>query len=185
MLDLYRKALTETGLIMATVEPEMMDSATPCAGWDVRALLGHILGATEMYAAGGLVPGAVFEPAHVGADHLAVYDRAAKSAWEIFAAPGAMERTFRLPPGELPGSVVLGIALAEAAVHGWDLATATGRPATIDPEIAEPTLGFLRQVMAPEFRAGPHPYFGPEVPVGNDAPPSDRLVGFLGRKPPW
>lgn len=183
MLDLYQKALADTGRIVAAGEPDQLGAATPCAAWDARALLGHILAGTEMYGAGGLAPGAVFEPAVVGADYRGAYDRAAKSAVETTSAPGAMERVFRLPPGELPGSVVLGIALTEAAVHGWDLATATGQPTTIDPEIAEPTLGFLRQIMAPEFRAGPSPYFGAEVPVGEDASPSDRLVAFLGRQP--
>ena len=41
----------------------------------------------------------------------------------------------RLPFGEVPGAVALGIHTVEAIVHGWDLATATGQPAAIDPEL--------------------------------------------------
>lgn len=183
MLETYQRELQRTSRIVAAVDPDRLDAATPCAAWDVRALLGHLVGATEMYGAGGLAPGATFAPAVVRADFAGAYDRAAKAAWETMSAPGAMERTFRLPPGALPGSVVLGIALTEAVVHGWDLATATGRPATIDPATAEQALGFLRQIMAPEFRAGPEPFFAAEVVVAADAPAGERLVAFLGRRP--
>lgn len=183
VLGLYRTSLEQTGRIVAAVETEHLGTATPCAAWDVRALLGHIIGATEMYGAGGLAAGVEFEPAVIGTDYRGAYDRAAKAALETMSTPGAMDRIFRLPPGELPGSVVLGIALTEAAVHGWDLATATDQPATIDPAIAEPTLSFLQQIMVPEFRSGPHRFFAAEVPVSPDASPSDRLVAFLGRQP--
>lgn len=183
MLEIYQRELQRTGRIVAAVEPDRLGAATPCTRWDVRALLGHLVGATEMYGAGGLAPGATFEPAYVGTDVAGAYDRAAKAAWETMSAPGAMERTFRLPPGELPGGVALGIALTEAVVHGWDLATATGQPVTVDAATAEQTLGFLRQIMAPEFRAGPEPYFAAEVVVASDAPAGERLVAFLGRRP--
>jgi hypothetical protein len=40
----------------------------------------------------------------------------------------------------------------------------------------------LRGVLTPEMRAGSGA-FGPEVPVAADAPPYERLAGFLGRQP--
>jgi uncharacterized protein (TIGR03086 family) len=66
-------------------------------------------------------------------------------------------------------------------VHGWELATATGQPADLDGRRAAHVLGFAEQSLAtPESRAG---RIGPAVPVAADAPVTERLAAFLGRRP--
>lgn len=183
LLDVYEKGLDTSGRIVRGIRVHHLDRMTPCTGWDVRALLGHLIGITLIYGAGGLSAGEMFAPAEVGDDPGWAYGLAAKSALDTFSTPGAMERTFRLPAGEVPGSVALGLALTEAAVHGWDLADATGKSGTIDSDVAEALLAFHRSVAATEFRLGPDAMFGPEVPVDAGRSESDRLVGFLGRRP--
>jgi len=69
--------------------------------------------------------------------------------------------------------------------HGWDLAKATGQDATIDPEDIE----FLWNALIGDRRAwdwqrGKGWYAAP-VPVPEDAPLSDRVLGLLGRDPAW
>lgn len=181
MSAVYEKALDNSGRILRGIRPHHLSRPTPCAEWDVRALLGHLIGVTLMYGAGGLSSGEVFAPAEVGDDPGWAYALAAKTALGTFSAPGAMERTFRLPKGEVTGSVALGFASTEAAVHGWDLAVATGKSATIDSDVAEALLVFHRALPAGQIR--PAARFAPEVAVDAGASASDRLVGLLGRRP--
>jgi uncharacterized protein (TIGR03086 family) len=76
------------------------------------------------------------------------------------------------------------VALNEVLVHGWDLAAATGQPYRADPASAERCLAFTLDVAAnaPEVRSG---MFGPVVPVPDDAPVLERLLGQTGRNPHW
>ncbi|MGW7521190.1 hypothetical protein ACWGJ2_37000 [Streptomyces sp. NPDC054796] len=71
----------------------------------------------------------------------------------------------------------------EIAVHGWDIACATGLPRPVPPALASVLLRTARQLVpAPAAR---HPLFGPAIRVSAEADPSDRLVAFLGRDPGW
>jgi len=84
-----------------------------------------------------------------------------------------------LPVGDVPGSLFLGIATLDALVHGWDIATSIGRH--IDPPSdAVDTVAAFAPGIVPGLRGQ---LFADEVPVPNDAPPIDRLVGYLGRQP--
>lgn len=68
----------------------------------------------------------------------------------------------------------------DLAVHGWDLAQAVGVRKRPGGESADAPYARV----APKARvlrdAGE---FGPPVPVPEDAPPRDRLLGLLGRRP--
>jgi hypothetical protein len=44
-----RKAVDQTGRIVAGVKPNQLSGSTPCAEWDTRALLNHTIGAVEMF----------------------------------------------------------------------------------------------------------------------------------------
>lgn len=180
MLGVYEMALNNTGRILRGIRGHHLSLPTPCPGWDVSALLGHLIGQTQMYRAGGLAAGETFTPAEVGDDPGWAYTIAAKASLETFSEPGAAERIFRLPTGDVPGSVAINLAMTEAAVHGWDIATATGKSNTIDHDVAEALLAFHRS--SPQFRCGPDSMFGPEVSIDPDRSASDRLVGLLGRQ---
>ncbi|WP_448609576.1 hypothetical protein [Geodermatophilus sp. URMC 60] len=83
-----------------------------------------------------------------------------------------------LGPRTLGG--LLGIALVEPVVHTWDLATATGQPADLDPDAVRALLpGVL--ALGAQLQAGGR--YGPPVPVPDDAPAQDRQLAALGRRP--
>ena len=69
-------------------------------------------------------------------------------------------------------------------MHGWDLAVATGQPYEVDPVVAQACLEFGEGFAAgaPEAR---DQMYGPVVPVPDDAPVVDRLLGQTGRDPAW
>jgi uncharacterized protein (TIGR03086 family) len=73
----------------------------------------------------------------------------------------------------------------ELAVHGWDLARATGQPYDCDPAVLDAALSFLGQFASPDAPAGPQVPFGPSLPRSADAPLLDRVVALAGRDPGW
>jgi uncharacterized protein (TIGR03086 family) len=84
----------------------------------------------------------------------------------------------------MPAAAMGVVALNEVLVHGWDLAVATGQPYDVDPAAAQRCLEFAIELAAgaPEVRNG---MYGPVVPVRDDDPVMDRLLGQTGRDPGW
>ena len=116
-----------------------------------------------------------------GQDPAAAYAEAAAAALAAAAAGDALTRVHATPLGDMPGPGLAGSTTLDILVHGWDLAVATGQPADLDGRLAAHVLGFAEQGLAtPEARA---PRIGPAVAVAADAPVTQRLVAFLGRKP--
>jgi uncharacterized protein (TIGR03086 family) len=98
------------------------------------------------------------------------------AAWSGMTAAGGIEM-----PGEVAGLV----ALDELVVHGWDVARATDRGYTVEPEVAEVLSGLVSQFADPNGEAGPRVPFGPPIKVDNAATPLERLIGLTGRNPAW
>ena len=48
-LDLLERTLQQTGAIVARVRPEQATLPTPCASWDVRALVNHVVHDLEQF----------------------------------------------------------------------------------------------------------------------------------------
>jgi uncharacterized protein (TIGR03086 family) len=183
------QALRSTLAILAKVGPDDLDAPTPCASWDVRALVNHFVGTARWWAA--IVAGAeapAGEDAAAGEDYaagdfVAAYEESIRLAVTAFGAEGALDKTVRLPFGEFPGAVLRDLAATEQFTHGWDLARAIGYSADLDPELASWLLSLARPAISDAFR-GPdgQAMFGPvtEAPAG--AGPADQLAAFLGRR---
>ena len=82
---------------------------------------------------------------------------------------------------DLPADMAGVVALDELVIHGWDLARATGQPPGYDGPGLDAVHGMVQQ-----FRSsGIEGLFGPPVPVPDDAPLLDRILGLAGRDPGW
>ena len=92
-----------------------------------------------------------------------------------------MSTTFKLPFGEIPGQVFIGMRTSDVLTHAWDLATATGQSTDLDPELAAEQLAAVHAFVGPQFR-GPGMPFGDEQPCASERAPADQLAAFLGRK---
>lgn len=183
--DMYERAVRRTGDVVANTKAEQFGDSTPCGDWDVRTLLNHIVAGCVTFAAGGSGEQVSMSDGtdRLGDDHVAAYEKASADAVAAFSAPGAIDKNFTLPWGDTPGQMALGLALADAAVHGWDLARATGQPADIDDDIAEAVYGMTSSMMEP---LGDYPRgesFGEAVEVPDDAPIADKAVAYMGRQP--
>ena len=100
---------------------------------------------------------------------------------EAWGTPGAWTGMTRAGGVDLPGEVAGLVAMDELVVHGWDLAPATGQPYEPDAASLEAAHGFLLAAAQDPTRGGG--IFGPVVPVPDDAPRLDRVIGLSGRDP--
>lgn len=177
------RAFASTRTVLDRLKDVDLDGPTPCRSWTVRDLLNHIVGGTHFFAistATGESPQGGDQDFTQG-DILSAFDDGAAQAVAAFEAPGALEKTLKLPFGEIPGAAFLGMATNDAFTHGWDLAKATGQSTDLDPELAEQILA-AAQTSIPDHYRGDEPMpFGPkqEAPAGATA--ADRLAAFMGR----
>jgi uncharacterized protein (TIGR03086 family) len=181
--ELHAQALDATGRIVAGIPPGRWDAGTPCQGWDVRALLNHVvsgnLWAAEL-AAGGTIEGVGdrFDGDVLGTDPAGSYDASAAAAAAAFRRPGALDAPCAVSYGPVPGSVYAGHRFLDVFIHGWDLAAATGQDTTLDPglmeacrEVIEPQLELFRQAGA----------IGEALSAAPDATAQSRFLAALGR----
>jgi uncharacterized protein (TIGR03086 family) len=170
--------------VLADVRPEQLRNPTPCESWDVQALIDHMINAASYYA-GAIASGDPSIPVFdaTGDDAVAAYDEATRRALAAFAAPAAMERPIAFPFGTMPGSVFIFVAAGDAFAHAWDLATATGQPNDLDPELATTLLDAIRPLLGAPLRGeeGAAPFCA-EQPAPDGATAAERYVAFLGRK---
>ncbi|MEO5901408.1 MAG: TIGR03086 family metal-binding protein [Ilumatobacteraceae bacterium] len=177
-------AIKSTRAVLAGVHPEQLQTATPCASWDVAGLIDHIVGGQYFFAtfASGAAPSSDAPPAFALGDFLATFDQGAAACVAAFSADGVMDAILHLPFGDMPGSAFVGLAATDTFVHGWDLARATGQNSDLDPALAAGLLEGARPAIGPMMRGddGQAP-FGPETTAPADASNADRLAAFLGR----
>ena len=180
MRDL-RAAIAGAEAIVAGIPSGQWGAPTPCAGVDVRALVNHLVTGNLHFASliSG-IPAPDGDEDHLGADPAEAFRAAAASLTTALGVPGVLDRTYRLPVGQVPGPALIEIRLIEHLGHGWDLAKATGQPALFSDDVAERGLAIARRQLT-NRPAGAHVAFGAEVQVPEHAPAIDRLAGFLGR----
>lgn len=189
IVGLHDRAVDETARLVDGVKPEQMNLPTPCAGWDVRALLAHLVGGNMRWAAlpngdpltRGPARGSGPTADLLGDDPAAAYRRSAAALQAAWREPALLDRTFEIPIGVLPGRAAFHVRLVETVVHAWDLARATGQRPAFDPEVVETAARFSRSHLPADQPPGTP--FAPPVPVADDLPAIDRLAAFLGRTP--
>jgi uncharacterized protein (TIGR03086 family) len=176
--------------LAAAVPDDRLADATPCPGYAVHALLGHLLGlAVAFRDAGRKDLGATTDTApdaavpDVGPGWREELPEALAELAGAWRDPAAWTGMTRAGGVDLPGAVAGAVAADELVVHGWDLARATGQEYEPDPAALRASYGFLTAAAEDPSRGGG--IFGPVVPVPEDAPLLDRTIGLSGRNPGW
>ncbi|MER6133711.1 TIGR03086 family metal-binding protein [Streptomyces sp. NPDC001815] len=177
VLHACEEALDAVEMLVSAVRRDQFDRPTPCADWDVRTLLNHIVWENLLWA--GLADGTPrsdFTADHLGDDHLAAFRTASRAARSAFSRPGMLEQRY----GPAPGRRLVEQLVIEMLVHGWDLARAVGHPSGIPQHLAEVALPVVREAYGelPRTAAGS---FAPQQPVPDSAGALDRLAAYLGR----
>jgi uncharacterized protein (TIGR03086 family) len=183
---LHRRAIAQTGSVVAAVKAAQLGLPTPCPEYDVRTLLSHIVGGLNRVAIMGEGGEALARPAR--ADGVpddgwsAAYRAAAARAEAAWADDARLDALVEVPWGKVPGRFALAGYIQEVLTHGWDLAQATAQPTEGDPELALWALANAKRILPPEPRGGEIPV-GPVVAIPADAAPYAQLAAWLGRRP--
>jgi uncharacterized protein (TIGR03086 family) len=184
--EFHRRALAQTETIVAAVAPGQLSLPTPCTDFDVRALLGHVVGAMTRHAVVGEGGDGMAVRPHVDGipddGWLDAYHAARTRVTAAWADDAKLDALVEVPFGQVPGRMAVSSYVQEILTHGWDLAKATGQPTELDPELATWMLTISRRILPPERRGGDIP-FAPPVPVPPNAGPYTQLAAWLGRQP--
>lgn len=181
----HHRALQATQKIVAGIRDDQWDAPTPCEDWNVRELLQHVVAGNHWVKP--LMTGQSIEQVgdRLDGDLLhhspfMAYEASATEADVVFAEPGAMEAMAAVSYGPVPGSMYCGHRIIDVVVHGWDLATATGGDATIDPELVDACWAIIEPQYDLLATSG---MFGSATEPPVDADPARKLLLALGRQP--
>lgn len=177
----------EVARVVAGVRDEQLGDPTPCEGMPVAGLLDHLVGLTLAFRFAAektaFEGGPSADAAALPADwrtRLPAQLEALAAAWR---EPAAWEGEVEVAGVRMPAPAMATVALDEVLVHGWDLAVATGQGYRPDDAAVQACLEFVGDRSDPSGE--PAGLFGPPVPVPDDAPAFDRLLGRTGRDPRW
>ncbi|AMC67389.1 hypothetical protein RN10_0843 [Mycobacterium tuberculosis] len=164
----HQRAQDAFAALLANVRADQLGGPTPCSEWTINDLIEHVVGGNEQVGRWAASP---IEPPARPDGLVAAHQAAAAVAHEIFAAPGGMSATFKLPLGEVPGQVFIGLRTTDVLTHAWDLAAATGQSTDLDPELAVERLAAARALVGPQFR-------------GRESPSRTRSLARVSARPP-
>jgi uncharacterized protein (TIGR03086 family) len=178
--------------LVTNVKDDALDRPTPCPAYTLGDLIEHVGGLALAFAAAGRKErnaytemGGAGDASRLGAGWRERIPRDLAALAQTWAEPGAWTGMTRIAGDDSPAGVV-GLVLAdELAVHGWDVARATGQAYACEPDILEAALKFLQMFASPDAPAGPEVTFGPARILLDEAPLLDRVVGMAGRDPGW
>lgn len=183
---LLKRAVGETSRVVEHITPDQLARSTTCSEWSVRDLINHLTGGATMFAISaeqGSVPdelaGQLMGGDNLGDDYKGSWAVASSRAIAAFDDPGALDKTVKLPFGEMPAGVALNIAVFDVTTHAVDLARSSGQVVT-DTELLDAALGIGKQMVGPEMRQPG--VFDDEQSVSSDASAEDRLLAFAGRR---
>jgi uncharacterized protein (TIGR03086 family) len=187
LIELYRRSVAGFADRVGQVGADQWSGPTPCADWNVRQLVNHIVyeerWIPSMFAGATIAEvGDRFDGDLLGADPVGSAGDAAAQADAAVADPGALDRTVHLSFGDFPATEYLHQLIADHLVHSWDLAAAIGADRTLDAGVMQAIAEWFAGREDLYRQAGA---IGPRVDVSETAGTQDRLIGAFGRDPAW
>lgn len=154
------------------------DDPTPCTEWTVRDLVSHMVEMMQIHLS---LVGQRNKPAPgVDEDPVAAFVVVRDQIQADLDNPARAKVTFRHRLGTWTFAQAVEHAVCpDLAVHGWDLARATGQDERIDPAEVPKILASVQLVPEDLLRGMA---CGPEVEVGPQADPQTKLLAYMGRK---
>jgi uncharacterized protein (TIGR03086 family) len=181
-VELLERSVSYTLGILPLADTGAMGLPSPCAGWDLRALLRHLtdsFAALEEAAACAQVA-LPRTPQAISAASPGLVTELQSRACSLlgdWTGPVAL-REVAIGGARLTSDLVAYTGAVEIAVHGWDIAETCGHPRPIPSRLAADLLELAQLLVTDTDR--PVRFAAPR-PVGPQAGPGERLIAFLGR----
>jgi uncharacterized protein (TIGR03086 family) len=199
IVGLDAEAVRASVRVVSLISDVDLARPTPCDGWTLGDLLGHMAVQHDGFAAAAAGNGADLarwkpaspSPGSQGeADPRRKYGAAASRVLAAFGADEVLNREFILPEISpvlrFPARTAIGFHFVDYVVHGWDVARSLGLDYELAPDLLESALKIARMVPDDERRQQPGAAFAPRVVVAAaDASLLDQIVALLGRSPGW
>ncbi len=178
---LHEKAVCWVDTVVNRIRPDQWNLATPCAEWDLRALVEHLVAEARWTVP--LLSGLTIE--EVGAtldapldpDPLIAWTRAQVAARRAAGARQLGDVAVHLSSGRTPAPEYLRQLTADYLVHGWDIAITLGLDDVLDPELVSSVAGWFPAHAAAYGAAGMITAPTPQT----DDDPQTRLLAMFGR----
>ncbi|MPZ87376.1 MAG: TIGR03086 family protein [Nitriliruptorales bacterium] len=183
--ELHRRAVEGFGQRVRAIDDDQWHLPTPCAGWDVRQLVAHLVDEnlwTPWLFDGHTIAeaGDRFSGDPVGDDPKQVWEEHSPEAVGAVHQDGAMERTVHLSFGDVPGEEYASQLFADHLIHSWDLARGIGADEKLDPELIAACAEWFA-AREDIYRDGGAIGARPDVPANAD--PQTILLAAFGRTP--
>ena len=192
IVDLDARAVEATVSLVKQAGLLDLDRPTPCAGWNLDSLIGHMTAQHYGWIAAAAGHGAdlsVWQPGPPVADPIGEYAEASRRVLEAFAADGVLDRQFALaeinPVLRFPAAQAISFHFIDYLVHGWDVARSLGADYQPEPDLLAAALPVAQAVPGGEARKRDGAAFAPEVAVPEQAGLLDQILAMLGRDPSW
>ena len=180
-------AAAEAARVVNGVPEGTLDAATPCGDWDLRTLLNHTILWTS-YSAERRAHGESVAEDLMNKDFTADpgfredYARQISKAVRAWEDPEAWAGTRNVMGDATPAADVGAMLLMEMALHGWDVARATGQRFSADDTTAK-ALEDIVQAQAELFRK--YQGFADAIEPRQNATAFERALTLSGRDPNW
>ena len=173
--DTYRRRADAFAALIEGTPPERWWSPSPCKGWLARDVVAHVVDYSAHVL--GEKVGTPEAPVFAGFPDPAAAFRATRQVLErVLDDPATPPKT----ASHLHWSLSF-----DLPQHGWDLAVATGQDRTMDPDEVELLWGSLNGAKDQWDWQRANGWYATPVPIPEDAPLQDRVLGLLGRDPAW
>ncbi len=180
---LYGLAADGFGALVARVRAADWTAPTPCAGWNVRDLVRHVveenLWAARLFAGLTLDEAAAQLPADpLAPDPRSAWTESVDAALTVASDERTPHRTVHLSFGETPAIEYAMQLTADHVVHAWDLAVALSLPGAPPTQLVTAVLDWFGPHESAYRAAGA---VGPRPDVPTDADDLTRLLAAFGR----
>ena len=184
-IDLYEAAAQGFREALSAVKDDQMTSSTPCALWNVQALINHNV-VTTAFVHGALTENNTIDSGDVIGHPLpeegavAAFDAGVAKVLDLIKESGSAEKQITTPFGPMKRVEFLMAPFMDLLIHRWDLAKGTGQNITLDSGLVEVCYAAFEPQMEGMRQMG---IFGPAVEVAAGANMQDKLIGMMGRNP--
>jgi uncharacterized protein (TIGR03086 family) len=183
LLSCDARAVRASMAVVDRISRSDLSLPTPCAEWDLGALLAHMTVQHRGFAAAaaghGGDPG-LWVPGPLDEDPASAYAAAAEAVIDAFAAHDLDLLLPEIAPTPIPRRVAIGFHLVDYVVHGWDVASALGVEYEVPDDVVAAALPIAEAVPEGESRLAPGAAFAPRLPDPGGSP-LDRILALLGR----
>jgi uncharacterized protein (TIGR03086 family) len=159
------------------------EAPTPCSGWDVRAVVEHVIGFHDVLMLRPLAA----KPTRPRDDPVRRWAVTVDALQDVFARPGLFDSVVSVPAlgnnaaTDIDARTIVPMLTQDVLVHTWDVARAFGIDERLDDALCATFLARLPD----DDRLQQSGMYAAVVEIPGDPDAQAKLLGRLGRDPSW